>query len=195
MASPTVYFTRHGQTDWNVAYRLQGQQDIPINETGRQQAANNGRRLKELLDDPSSYRFVASPLGRTRETMNIIRRELGLPIHDYDTDDRLKEISFGLWETYTFEELEVDHADAVAAREEQKWSYAPPLGESYERLETRVESWWRYVQEDTVVVCHGGILRVLERMLNGTEHDDAVHMEVPQDRIWKWTAKDGGVWL
>ena len=195
MASPTVYFTRHGQTDWNVAYRLQGQQDIPINETGRQQAANNGRRLKELLDDPSSYRFVASPLGRTRETMNIIRRELGLPIHDYDTDDRLKEISFGLWETYTFEEREVDNADAVAAREEQKWSYAPPLGESYERLETRVESWWRYVQEDTVVVCHGGILRVLERMLNGTEHDDAVHMEVPQDRICKWTAKDGGVWL
>ena len=66
MFAPTIYFLRHGQTNWNVELRLQGQQDIPINETGREQARKNGRGLANLLDDPARFRFIASPLGRTR---------------------------------------------------------------------------------------------------------------------------------
>ena len=186
MGHPTLYFLRHGQTDWNVAYRLQGQQDIPINETGRDQAAQNGRKLAALLDDPARFRYIASPLGRTRETMNIVRRELGLPSHGYETDDRLKEIAFGLWETYTFNELRVDHADAVDAREADKWNFAPPLGESYARLLARIESWLPYVQEDSVIVCHGGVLRVLEHILNGTSAEEVAMLTIPQDNIYMW---------
>lgn len=184
--APNVYFLRHGQTDWNVAYRLQGQQDIPINANGRKQATANGKTLAKLLDDPASYHYVASPLGRTRETMNIVRRELGLPVHDYHTDDRLKEIAFGQWETYTFEELRVDHAEKVAAREADKFNFQPPLGESYARLLARVESWLPYVPENSVVVSHGGILRMLEHALNGTSTDDVAHLTIPQDKIYHW---------
>lgn len=194
MAHPTLHFVRHGQTDWNVAYRLQGQQDIPINATGRQQAAQNGQALKAMLDDPAHWRFIASPLGRTRETMNIIRREIGLPTHGYETDDRLKEIAFGLWETYTFAELEVDNAPAVAARHEQKWDFAPPLGESYARLLARIQSWLPYIREDAVVVCHGGVLRVLEHHLHGTPTDDVVQWSVPQDRIFTYDGTPGS-WM
>ncbi|MFD0915958.1 histidine phosphatase family protein [Pseudahrensia aquimaris] len=186
MAHPTLYFVRHGQTDWNVALRLQGQQDIPINSTGRAQATQNGRRLAGLLDDPARFRYIASPLGRTRETMNLIRLELGLPAHGYETDDRIKEIAFGLWETYTFDELRVDNAEAVAAREADKWNYAPPLGESYARLLARVQAWLPYVREDSVIVCHGGILRVLEHHLNGTPTDEVAQISIPQDNIYVW---------
>ena len=194
MSQPIIYFLRHGQTDWNVEQRLQGQQDIPINAVGRKQAAENGRKLAGLIDRPQDWRFVASPLGRTRETMNIVRLQLGLPAHGYETDDRLKEISFGLWETYTFEELNKDQASKVAEREADKFHFQPPLGESYVRLLARVKSWLPYVTENTVVVCHGGILRVLEHHFNGTPAEDVVHLTIPQDMIYKWD-KGNAEWL
>ena len=186
MAHPKIYFVRHGQTDWNVAYRLQGQQDIPINETGRKQAKSNGKLLKSLIGDPQKYRYIASPLGRTRETMNIIRHELGLPSHGYETDDRLKEIAFGQWETHTFDELRADFPALVEQREENKWEFQPPLGESYARLLNRILSWLPYVKEDSIVVCHGGILRVLEHHFNNTPTDEVVHLTIPQDNIYLW---------
>ena len=186
MSSPTIYFLRHGETDWNVAYRLQGQQDIPINETGRAQAKKNGQALAVLLDDPDRFRYIASPLGRTRETMNIVRQELGLPSHGFETDDRLKEISFGLWETHTFDELRETVPDAVDARHTDKWNFTPPQGESYARMLERVKSWLPYVTEDSVVVCHGGVLRVLEHHINGTPTVEVAKRSIPQDRIYEW---------
>ena len=194
MASPTIYFLRHGQTDWNVAYRLQGQKDIPINANGQAQAKQNGQQLAKLLDDPARFRYIASPLGRTRETMNIVRLELGLPSHGYETDDRIKEISFGLWETHTFDELRETVSSEVDKRFADKWNFAAPQGESYAMLLNRVKTWLPYVNEDTVVVCHGGILRVLEHHLNGTPIDDVVNLTIPQDRIYKWDGTEAK-WL
>jgi len=194
VSKPKIYFLRHGQTDWNVAFRLQGQQDIPINATGREQAARNGQKLKQLLDVPSRYRYIASPLGRTRETMNIVREQLGLPSFGYETDDRLKEIAFGLWETHTFDELRETVPELVDARHNDKWNFSPPQGESYARLLNRIRSWLTYVKEDSVVVCHGGVLRVLEHHLNGTEIEDVVHLTVPQDKIYLWDG-DKAFWI
>ena len=169
--------------------RLQGQQDIPINDTGREQAATNGRALKSLIDDPARFRYIASPLGRTRENMNIVRQELGLPAHGYETDDRLKEIAFGLWETKTFAELRKTEPELVAERERDKFNFQPPIGESYARLLARVSAWLPYVTEDSIVVCHGGVLRVLEHHLNGTNPSKVVQMTIPQDKIYKWDGK------
>ena len=186
MAQPILYFLRHGQTDWNVEMRIQGQHDIPINETGRQQARTNGRNLAKLLDDPARFRYIASPLGRTRETMNLVRQELGLPSHGYETDDRLKEIHFGLWQTYTMDELKQTEPELVAAREADKFKFTPPLGESYAQVLARVRSWLPYVTEDAVIVCHGGVLRMLEHHFNGTPADVVAHQLIPQDRIYRW---------
>ena len=78
--SVTLYFVRHGETDWNLAQRYQGQRDIPLNATGRAQAARNGRALAQMLGHrAAALDYVASPLGRARETMEIMRREMGLP--------------------------------------------------------------------------------------------------------------------
>lgn len=194
MSHPTLYFIRHGQTDWNVEYRLQGQMDIPINDTGRAQAKANGKALAGVLGDPSRYRYIASPLGRTRETMNIVRMELGLPSFGYETDDRIKEVSFGLWATHTIEELEQTVPELVAQRAADKWNFQPPQGESYAMLLARVRSWLPYVTEDSVIVCHGGILRVLEHHFNGTPTAKTVIENVPHDKIYRWDGTEG-VWL
>ena len=98
--TPSLYFVRHGQTDWNAETRFQGTRDIPLNDIGRGQASRNGKALKDIVD-PSKVNFIASPLMRTRETMEIIRAEMELEPQAYQTDDRLKELSFGDWEGRT----------------------------------------------------------------------------------------------
>ena len=91
----TIYFVRHGQTTWNAARRIQGQLESDLSDLGRSQAAGNGKRLKEIRPDIDTLPFVASPLRRCRNTMEIIRGELGTDVENYTTDDRLKEIHFG----------------------------------------------------------------------------------------------------
>jgi broad specificity phosphatase PhoE len=164
---PLLYFMRHGETDWNAERRLQGQHDIPLNAVGREQASCCGEILRVLLDreghDPKAFDFVASPLGRARQTMELVRIRLGLdPVH-YRVDARLAELSFGRWEGFTFAELQRDRTDirALATREHDKWGFVPPGGESYADLLVRVRQWHATVARDTVVVAHGGVARTL----------------------------------
>src|SRR3954454_23989863 len=102
---PTIYYMRHGETDWNVEGRLQGGIDTPLNALGLGQAAHAGRILADLLVsqtvEASKLAFVASPLQRARLTMEIVRAELGLPAGDYALEDRLREIGYGHWEGST----------------------------------------------------------------------------------------------
>ena len=74
----TLYLIRHGETDWNKAQRYQGQRDIPLNDTGRAQAARNGAVLRRYLPDIETYDFVSSPLSRAIETMELLRGAMGL---------------------------------------------------------------------------------------------------------------------
>src|SRR5215471_5979687 len=98
-AGITLYIVRHGETDWNVAQRYQGQTDVPLNAIGRTQAARNGRALRNALGSRAScFDFVTSPLLRATETMHIVRRELKLPRDTFIIDERLSEINFGHWE-------------------------------------------------------------------------------------------------
>lgn len=189
MSQPILYFARHGQTDWNAQNRFQGQRDIPINATGRGQARRSGEQLKGLLDDPNNCDYVASPLSRTRETMEIIRQTLGLPVRGYDTDARLMEVSYGAWEGFTTHEVKDLVPKDRRRRKEDKFLFIPPKGESYAMLLDRVLAWLPYVERDTVVVAHGGVIRVLMHHLGGMSAKDAVNFTVPQDRIFRWDGK------
>ena len=176
---------RHGETDWNAEGRLQGQRDIPLNDTGRAQAAGNGRALKALLGDTvSEFDFVASPLGRTRETMELLRGAMGLDPLAYRTDDRLIELSFGDWEGHTLPELVAEFPERVAERARSKWDFIPPGAdaESYEILCWRIGSWLADIRRPTVCVSHGGVCRAAFR-LYGMPPDDAAHTPVYQDRM------------
>ena len=165
MPRPVLYFVRHGQTDWNFERRLQGQHDIPLNALGREQAVQCGRILRDLFAhddrDASDFLYCASPLGRARVTMELMRAELSLDPQAYRTDARLMEMSFGRWEGFTLAELQNREAPALAARDRDKWNYVLPGGESYAQLTVRVRAWYETIERDAVVAAHGGVARAL----------------------------------
>src|SRR5262245_34269438 len=156
----TIYFVRHGETDWNVAQRYQGQRDIPLNANGRAQAARNGRALLEKLErDAEALDYVSSPLMRARETMEIVRGEMGLAPHAYRMDMRLSEMHYGHWEGQLWHELPTIDPEGFEARRADIWGWQPAGGESYRMLSDRVALWLSGMQRDAVVVSHGGVSR------------------------------------
>jgi probable phosphoglycerate mutase len=183
-----LYYIRHGETDWNREGRLQGQRDIPINTNGRAQARRCGEVLRELFAraavDAARLDFVASPLGRARETMQLARGALGLDPTSYRTDARLAEVSFGAWEGCTTEELRAHAPDAVAARESDKWNFTPPQAESYFTMSLRVHDWYRSLTRDTVAVAHGGTFRGLMVQLGLAPAAEAPFRDVAQGVVY-----------
>ena len=89
-----LYYIRHGETDWNRESRLQGQREVPINANGRAQARACGEILRDLIarEAETEFEYVSSPLGRARETMELVRATLGLAPATYRIDERLTEI-------------------------------------------------------------------------------------------------------
>ena len=193
---PHAYFVRHGLTDWNAEGRFQGQTDTDINETGRRQADRNGARLAELIGTGEGFDFVASPKRRTRETMERVRVAMGLPRDGYRTDDRLIEMHYGDWERSTLAEIERRMPGSSEAREGDKWHYRPPgeQAESYQLLAERISPWLAELKQPTLCVTHGGIIRVLFRLIEDWPTEAACKDPVPQDRVLE--LKDGRLrWL
>ena len=188
MARPTLYFARHGETDWNRERRLQGQHDIPLNALGRVQASRSGELLRGLLErdgrPAAQYDYVSSPLGRARETMELMRAAMGLDPEAYRTDARLMEMSFGRWEGFTFAELQAREAPALAERERDKWGFVLPGGESYAQLQVRVRAWYETMERDSVVSAHGGVCRALIAHLNLAEPEAASIGDIGQGCVY-----------
>ncbi|CAN7411847.1 histidine phosphatase family protein [Mesorhizobium sp. LjNodule214] len=182
---PLVYFVRHGQTQWNAESRLQGQADTDLNALGREQASRNGKQLAELVHNPEDFDFVASPMRRTRETMERLRAAMKVDPHAYRTEPLLVELSFGDWQGFTFAELEARDPGSTRLRSLDKWNFQPPGegAESYEMLLERVKPWFEALDRDTVCVTHGGVVRALFRVVLGMPTREAVRMDVPQDRL------------
>jgi probable phosphoglycerate mutase len=162
---PTIFYIRHGETDWNVAGRLQGRHDVPLNARGRAQAMHCGEILRDLLARDgrglAGREFVASPLGRARETMELVRPAIGLPSDGYRIEPQLAEIAFGDWEGFTIAQLHSRDPQRIAAREQDKWHFVPPGGESYQAVTARMGGWYENLTCDTVAVAHGGTARGL----------------------------------
>ena len=188
-ASPTIVFVRHGQTDWNVEGRLQGQRDVPLNATGRAEAKRNGEVILARLPEAVGFDFVSSPLSRTRETMEILRAAMGLDPKAYAVDPRLLEITFGELEGLTYRDVEARDPGWSRARHADKWNYLPPGGESYSMLSVRIVGWFDSLAAETIVVAHGGVGRVLRAHLLGLDKEASVSEDFPQDRVFLW--RDG----
>ncbi|MDK9695664.1 MAG: histidine phosphatase family protein [Siculibacillus sp.] len=196
--SRTIFHIRHGLTDWNVVGRLQGAQDIPLNGVGRAQAGANGlalaRHLAAIDRDPASFRWVASPLWRARETMERVRRAVGLPAICHDLERDLREVGYGRFEGMTHAEIEKADPAAMDGLRNDKWHYRPPGGESYVMLCERVARWWATTDGDMVIVSHGGTFRALRLAIENNRDPALAVYQVPQDRIFRWQDARGA-WL
>ena len=185
---PVLYYVRHGETDFNRQGRLQGRRDTVLNAHGRQQAAECGVLLHDLIARdhrrPQDFKYVASPLKRARETMEIVRATLGLQPHDYEVDARLIEIAYGEWEGLTLQEIETQNASVLSARERDKWDFAPPGGESYRELADRIGKWYGSLTADSVVAAHGGGVRALMAILNIVSEEQATRAQIEQGVIY-----------
>lgn len=179
-----IFLVRHGETDWNLAGRLQGSHDIPLNDLGREQAADTARVVDRLSGGAASLDFVASPLSRASQTMAILRAELGLQPDGFRRDPRLREIGFGRWEGSTWPELRRRDPVSLAARDADPWNYAPPGGESYAALSARVLAAIGELAGDSVVVTHGGVVRAMLHAFAGMPASDAVELPVRQGAVY-----------
>ena len=191
---PTLYYIRHGLTDWNIEGRLQGGRDTPLNDRGRIQAADSGAILRDLLAregrSPEDFHYVSSPLVRATETMEIVRKELGLSPAGYARDPRLKEIAFGDWEGLTYLDIVKRDRTIVDAREHRKWGFRPPGGETYGEVAERVGAWHATLTRDAVVTAHGGTGRALVAYLGVAAPDAAVHEPIEQGCVYVFAGNE-----
>ncbi|MDB5393503.1 MAG: fructose-2,6-bisphosphatase, partial [Rhodospirillales bacterium] len=169
-----IYLVRHGQTEFNHAQRLQGQRDSTLTELGVQQARRMGNHLKPLVDDHERWIIIASPLGRTVRTAEIIRETIGLK-SEITLDPRIQEVHVGDWEGYHHHEIE---AAAPGAMKEPGWLLRAPGGEGYEDIAGRIGSFIAEINETDghrrILVSHGIAGRILR----------ALYCGVPPDQIW-----------
>lgn len=163
-----MVLVRHGQTDWNKAGRLQGQVDIPLNGTGREQAAVAAR----ALEDQGFTRVVTSPLGRALETGSIIAAHLGLP--EPTTDSGLVERAYGELEGAVDAELPEQtrrllhpgHVSDPAPIEDEGYRLGLLPGVERSRatgdrgLEALRRIYAEYPQDRVIVVAHGTLIRL-----------------------------------
>lgn len=159
---------RHGETAWNVDTRIQGQLDIPLNDTGRWQAERLARALaaREAIDV-----VYTSDLLRAWETARPVAAATGAPLH---TDEGLRERGFGSFQGKTFTEIEAAMPDEARRWRQRDPFWAPPGGESLTAMRRRVIETLhalasRHVGEQIVMVAHGGVMDVLYRAATGQE--------------------------
>ena len=186
-----LVFLRHGETAYNAENRLQGQRDIPHNARGREQARSVGRTLRarigaEIEQLEAAGAFIASPLMRARETMEIARDAIGLAPGRYRIDAALKELSFGAWEGLTWPEIEARDPTGLRARRNDKWNFAPPGGESYAMLAERLRPWLDGLTGDGFVVSHGGVARALMTLIAGVAPEKAAGAPIAQGRALRF---------
>jgi len=183
-----LFLIRHGETFWNADGRLQGQCDTKLNGRGREQAREAGRLLSRLVPDAAGTSFIASPLIRARESLEILmgalvaqgRLAAGVP---YTTDDRLKELAFGRWEGLTWKEVRRDAPKDYAARDADVWNVPPPGGESYASLASRAGPLLSGLSAGSVVVSHGGITRIALHLFAGMPCEHAAKAVIRQGEV------------
>lgn len=161
---------RHGETSWNADRRLQGHQDIPLNELGLAQAEAAGRYLLNQHQQRPFAAIVSSDLLRARQTADAVGRALNMTVC---ADAALRERHYGQFEGQTPGEAEAGAPDAYAALAARADLAATPgSAESLQAMQARIEAFLSdlantYADKAVVIVTHGGVLDILYRRAMG----------------------------
>ncbi len=154
-----ITLIRHGQTDWNVQGRWQGQTPDapPLNATGVAQAHALAEALAERAEQASFRAIYSSDLLRARQTAEIVALHLRLPVH---FDVRLREVNLGVWEGMLGEDVALHYVAELAERKRNPVCSRPPQGETVYELAARVGQALDDIARlhpdgDVIVVSHG----------------------------------------
>ena len=157
-----LYLIRHGQTDWNLEGKIQGRTDIPLNQTGLEQAA----MLAKGMEHRPVTRIFSSPLKRALQTAQIIGESRNAPV---EIVEDLQEVDFGRWEGLTWEQARQQDPEIYKRWLLNPVEAAPPGGELQDEVRRRMGRAVRTLMErmdgDAAVVSHGAALAYLVEYL------------------------------
>jgi alpha-ribazole phosphatase/probable phosphoglycerate mutase len=172
-----IYLIRHGQTDWNIAGRIQGSHDIPLNETGLRQAEH----LAEAMDTRPVTRIFSSTLVRAKETAEKIGERQKVEVC---LMEQLIEVEFGKWEGLTWDEIQKAYPKEYGYWTINPAEAAPPDGERFETIMNRCVQAWNEIlevtngREDVAIVSHGATLaHLFSHMMRNAPREDHVIVE------------------
>ena len=165
-----LLLVRHGQTDWNVQGRYQGQSGAGLNATGIAQA----HRAAEVLTTMRGAAIYSSDQQRALQTAQVISDHCGFPLV---VEPCFREICLGDWEGLLGVDIERSHPDLIEQRRREPRTFrAPGKGESLEDIARRVQPALRMLSElqggDVIIVSHHVCLGVVRAILEGREFDD-----------------------
>lgn len=167
---------RHGETDWNIEGRWQGQIDVVLNARGREQVEEMAEELAHSPEADGLAVIYSSDLARARQTALALSRQTGLSLH---LDKRLREIHQGEWQGLLVSEIQVRYADEFKKRKLNPLSVAPPGGETARQVQERViqateEILSNHRGETVAIVSHGFAIAVIL----------AHYRRYPIDKVW-----------
>ena len=187
-----IYIIRHGETNWNIESRWQGQKDIPLNKTGEIQAKLLGKRLKNV----DINKIYSSPLSRAYKTAEIIASNVGIEII---TREGLAELNFGKWEGLTTYSIKKDYKELF-----EKWDKDPDADlknevgiESRAALRNRAilefEQLCQLESQDFAIITHGAWIRTFICNTLGISSDRRLAFNISNTSIstLKYSKKTG----
>ena len=169
-----IVAVRHGETAWNRDTRIQGHQDIPLNDTGRWQA----QRVADALADEGIEAIYSSDLLRAWQTAEALAARLALPI---TADDRLRERCFGVFETLTYDAIDERWPEPARRWRQREPAFAPDGGESLDGFSQRcvgavIACAQAHPGQTIAIVAHGGVMDCLYRA--------ATRLDLQAPRSW-----------
>lgn len=170
-----IVAVRHGQTAWNADARIQGHTDIPLDETGHEQA----RRLAQALAHEPLQAIYSSDLQRARQTAAPLLADTGLPLR---VDAGLRERGFGEFEGMSFTQIEARWPEQAAAWRRRDPDFGARGGEVLRDFRTRIVATIERLAaahrgEQILLVTHGGVLDLLYR--------EATRLALDAPRTWE----------
>ena len=164
-----LFIARHGETVFNAVGRMQGMDaHTPLTRDGCEQAVRMGEALRNHVSNAASLKLVASPSGRTLQTLALVVAEIHADWHAHITDLRLREIDVGEWEGRYYHELFPDLSALIDA-EHKLFKIVAPGGEDYKAVAARLREWLSEQDFgcDMLIISHGMTARVLRGLLLG----------------------------
>ena len=187
-----IYLTRHGQTNWNVQKRIQGQKNSPLTALGVQQA----KALGGYLYRTELNAIYSSSSLRAIRTAELIR---GKRVPDIIPEDDLREINLGSWEGMFYTEIENLYPEKFNDFWYHPERYVPLDGETYEALKRRIsnkmeEITKKHQGETVLVVTHGIVIKTLYTCFRNQSIHEIIHSPHPQPACLCIVEKGNGIW-